>query len=205
MMDFDFDRLGDVWRQQPDPAEMERLQRTAAAVNRRARLARILDVLAGVLVSAVVILLVLSNPSAETVLMGSAAILVLLGSNIRQRKLRQVELKSLTGGTEDMLNQSMARVEATLKRTRYSLFVIGPALLIGWVFMHAVTDRPVRGLLPTVFGAPWFRFLWNGGWVVAVAVIMVAMFVSIRRGRRELDRLVSMRDAYRQERESTGS
>ena len=37
MSDFDLDRLGDVWRQQPDPAEMERLQRTAAAVSRRAR------------------------------------------------------------------------------------------------------------------------------------------------------------------------
>ena len=32
MSDFDLDRLGDVWRQQPDPAEMERLRRTAIAV-----------------------------------------------------------------------------------------------------------------------------------------------------------------------------
>ena len=47
MSDFDLDRLGDVWRQQPDPAEMERLQRTAIAVARRARLSAILDICVG--------------------------------------------------------------------------------------------------------------------------------------------------------------
>jgi TRAP-type C4-dicarboxylate transport system permease large subunit len=205
MSDFDLDRLGDVWRQQLGPAEMERLQRTAAAVSRRARFSQIVDVLAGLAVSAVVILLVFANPTTETVLMGSAAILVLFGGNVRQRKLRQVELKSLTGSTEDMLNQSIARVEATLKRTRYSLFAIGPALLVGWVFMNAVTGRPVRGLLPSVFDAPWFRFLWNGGWAFGLAIIVAAMVLSIRRSRRELQRLVSMRDAYREERESSTS
>ena len=44
MSDFDLDRLGDVWRQQPDPAEMERLQKSAAAVARRARRAQVVDV-----------------------------------------------------------------------------------------------------------------------------------------------------------------
>ena len=97
MSDFDLDRLGDVWRQQPDPAEMERLQRTAIAVARRARLAAILDVCTAVAVAAVVIILVITNPRIQTVVMGSAAILVLLGSNLRLRKLRQVELKGLTG------------------------------------------------------------------------------------------------------------
>ena len=90
MSDFDLDRLGDVWRQQPDPAEMQRLQRTAAAVARRARLSAIVDVCAAVAVAAVVIILVVTNPNTRTVVMGTAAILVLLGSNIRQRKLRRM-------------------------------------------------------------------------------------------------------------------
>jgi len=205
MSDFDLDRLGDVWRQQLDPAEMERLQRTAAAVSRRARWAQVIDAGAALAVAAVVILLVAANPRTDTFVLGAAAILGLLGSHIRQRKLRQLELGSLTGGTEDMLNQSIARVEATMKRTRYGLFVFGPALLVGWMFMHAITDRPLRGLLPDLFGEPWFRFLWSGGWAIGIVLIMVAMFVSIGRSRRELERLVSMRDAYRDERESTSS
>jgi hypothetical protein len=205
MSDFDLDRLGDVWRQQLDPAELERLQRTAAAVSRRARWAQFVDAGAALVVAAVVILLVAANPQANTFVLGAAAIIGLLGSHIRQRKLRQLELKSLTGGTEDMLNQSVARVEATLKRTRYSLFAIGPALLIGWVFMNAVTGRPVRGLLPGMFAAPWFRFVWIGGILLLLAAGAFYFILSIRRGRRELERLVAMRDAYREERESSVS
>lgn len=205
MTDFDLDRLGDVWRQQLDPAEMERLQRTAAAVGRRARWAQFIDAGAALAVAAVVILLVAANPQTDTFLLGAAAILGLLGSHVRQRKLRLLELKSLTGSTEDMLNQSIARVEATLKRNRYSLFGIGPALLIGWVFMNAVTGRPVRGFLPDVLDASWFRPLWSGGILVVLAAGALYFFLSIRSGRRELERLVSMRDAYREERESSTS
>jgi uncharacterized membrane protein YedE/YeeE len=203
MSDFDLDRLGDVWRQQPDPAEMERLQRTAIAAARRARLAQIVDAGAALAVAAVVILLVAANPQTDTLVMGGTAILVLLGSHIRTRKLRQLELKSLTGGTEDMLNQAIVRIEATLKRTRYSLFALGPALLLGWVFMRSVTGRPVHGLLPVIFDAPWFRFLWNGGILLVLAAGALYFFLSIRRGRQELDRLTAMRDAYRDERESS--
>ena len=111
MSDFDLDRLGDVWRQQPDPAEMER-----AAAHRRSRCAAARALgrdhrhLRGAGRRGVVIFLVLQS-QAQTFVMGSAAILVLLGSNFRQRRLRQVELSSLTGTTEEMLDQSIARVE----------------------------------------------------------------------------------------------
>ena len=43
MTDFDLDRLGDVWRQDPDPAEMAALKRTAETVARRARREQIAD------------------------------------------------------------------------------------------------------------------------------------------------------------------
>jgi len=200
MSDFDLDRLGDVWRQPFDPAEMERLQRTAAEVSRRARWAQLVDAATALVVAAVVILLVAANPQPKTFVLGAAAILGLLGSHIRQRKLRQLELKGLAGGTEDMLNQSIARVEATLKRTRYSLYAIGPALLIGFLFMNSVPGRPVRGLLPD---APWFRFLWNGGILLLLVAGVLYFLLSIRSGKLELGRLISMRDAYRDERESS--
>ena len=107
MTDLDLDRLGDVWRQQPDPAELERLRRTAAAVSRRARFFQIVDVVGAVVAAGAVILVVLLNPATETVALGSAAILLLLVSHVRLRKLRQVELRSLAGSAEDMLAQSI--------------------------------------------------------------------------------------------------
>lgn len=202
MSDFDLERLGDVWRQQPDPAEMERLQRTAAAVSRRARVANLVDIGAAIVVAGVVILLVFSNPTRLTVVIGGGAILTLLVSHIRQRKLRQIELRSLTGTTEDMLDQSIARVEATLKRTRFSLYSIGPALLLGWIFMNAVSDQPVHSFLPSPFDEPWVRLLWSGAVLVILVACAVYFSLEIRNGRLELGRLVAMRDAYREERES---
>jgi Flp pilus assembly protein TadB len=202
MSDFDLERLGDVWRQQPDPAEMERLQRTAAAVSRRARFAHVVDNGAAVAVAGVMILLVLANPTPRTVLMGAAAIVILLIGQIRQRRHRLVELRALTGSTEDMLAQSVARIEATLKRTRFSLFAIGPGLALGWIFMNAVTEAPVRNLLHSL-DDPLVRYLWIGGLLVLLVAWALYLMRAIRRDRHELERLTAMRDAYREERESS--
>jgi hypothetical protein len=202
MSDFDLERLGDVWRQQLDPAEMERLQRTAATVGRRARLAQLFDLGAALIVSTVVILLVWLHPTTQTMLIGGGAIVVMLVGQMRQRQLRAVELRALTGGTEDMLEQSLARVDATLKRTRFSLITLPPAILLGWLFMRAVTNQPVRSILPT-FDTIWGRFFWNGGILILLAVIAAYFVITIRRDRQELERLTTMRDAYREERESS--
>ena len=203
MSDFDLERLGDVWRQQPGPAEMEQLQRTAAGVSRRARFAQIFDVGAGIVVSGVVILLVLSNTRIETVAMGAAAILVLLISNIRQRRLRQVELRSLTGTTEDMLNQSIDRVEATLKHTRFTLTAAGPCLLIGGLVAASAGVWRGGSILPALNDIFLLRMVWLGVTIAAFVGFVVHSALAIKRGRRELGRLVAMREAYRHEREST--
>lgn len=203
MSDFDLERLGDVWRQPPGPAEMEQLQRTAAGVSRRARFAQVFDIGAGIVVSGVVILLVLSNPRTETVLMGAAAILVLLISNIRQRRLRQVELRSLTGSTEDMLNQSIERVQATIKRTRFTLIGVGPSLLIGGLFAASAGVGRGGAILPALNDMLLLRVIWLGVAIAVIVGFVIFSALAIRRGRRELGRLVAMREAYRQEREST--
>ena len=65
------------------------------------------------------IALVVLNPTIKTSLVGAAVLLVLLGSNIRLRNLRQVELKSLSGSTEDMLDQTIERIETTLSTTLF--------------------------------------------------------------------------------------
>lgn len=200
MTDFDLDRLGDVWRQEPDPEEMARLQRSAAAVARRARITQVIDIVAALAVAAVVIFLVASNPKAGTVLVGGAAILVLLISNIRLRRVRRIELEHLTGGTEEMLDQSIARVETTVRHHRFSLIGLVPAVLVGALVAYGSQGRllsetqgwPMRGLLLPV-----------GILVVLGAVAFSAR--AMRRGRRELERLRAMREAYRRERESTGA
>jgi hypothetical protein len=199
MSDFDLDRLGDVWRQQLDPEELARLQKSAAAVARRARLAQVIDIGAALAVSAVVIMLVASNPKINTILIGAAAILVLLSSSVRLRRLRRVELETLTGGTEDMLDQSINRVETTLRYRRYSLIAIGPGFVAGTLVAIFAQGR---GILPTVQSWP--------PSLVALVIAVVAMatafsFRALGRGRTELERLRAMREAYRRERESTGS
>lgn len=206
MTDFDLDRLGDVWRAQPDPAEIARLQRTAMAVSRRARWSQVVDIGAAIAVIAVVIFLVASNPKAETVLIGSAAVLVLLYSNVRLRRVRQVELKSLTGSTEEMLNQSIDRIDKTIRYNRFSLFAMGPGLLVGVLVAAAAVEK--RGGA-SIFGALYdefaFLYLWRGVTIALLVGGVVFVSLAIRRGRRELERLVEMRNSYRQEHESSSS
>ena len=202
MSDFDLDRLGDVWRRQLDPAEMERLQRSAAAVSRRARFSQIFDIVAGVVLSAVVIVLVWANPAMETFLMGGAAILVLLGSHIRLRKLRQVELKSLAGSTEDMLDQSIERVGTSVRHNRFTLILMGPGLAFG-ILLASVADSGGGSLL-TLGEDPLVHLLWMAGPLVVVAGVFISLFLAVRRRGRELERLRTMREAYRQERKSSG-
>ena len=199
MNDFDLDRLGDVWRQQPDPAEMERLQRSAAAVSRRARFSQVVDVLAAVATAGAVIVLVSLNPRTDALLMGAAAILVLLYGNIRQRRLRQVELRSLTGSAENMLQQSVERVEATLRHHRLTPLALGPAILVGVLFGVVAVDRSGMTALRDT---PLLRAVVGGGAFAALAVSSLFVLFAIRRARRELERLKALRDAYREEHES---
>lgn len=203
MTDIDLDRLGDVWRQPPDAAEMARIERSAHGVARRARLSNVIDIAAGIAVSLIVLALIVANPKAQTVVVGTAAIFILLVSNVRLRRLRLVELRSLTGSTEDMLAQAIARLEATRKNARFSLLALGPALLLGWLLVYFVWGRP--GTVDTlhVFQSPATRFLWNGGWTIIAAGVIVGLVISLRRSRRELDRLVAMQNSYAAEREYT--
>jgi hypothetical protein len=202
MSDFDLDRLGDVWRQQPDAAEMERLQKSASAVARRARRAQVVDIGAALIVSAVVIFLVVSHPKLGTFLMGAAAILILLAGNIRLRRLRQVELRNLTGSTEEMLDQSITRVETTVRHHRFGAIGIGPAFVIGTLLAYAAQSQSIFFTLQN-----WstFRLFWVAAGVSLVAAGMVYSWRSMQRGKRELERLRIMREAYRHEHDSTTS
>ena len=199
MTDFDLDRLGDVWRQQPDPEEMARLQKSAASVQRRARLTQIIDIAAAVIVSAVVIFLVASNPKTDTLVIGTGAIMVLLVSNLRLRKVRRVELRNLTGGTEDMLEQSMLRAETTMRHHRFGMVAIGPAFAIGLIVAATARGSQLAEI---------FQDRSKQGFVIGLGLaIVVATFLyslrGLNRAKKELHRLKAMREAYRREHEST--
>jgi len=202
MIDFDLDRLGDVWRQRPDPAELEALKRSADAVRRRARLAQLIDIVAAVVVAAVVLLLVLSNPQVNTVLVGGAAILMLLGSEVRSRRLRQEELRSLTGSTEQMLDQSITRTKATIKRSRFQLLSAVPGLSLGLLLAYVVDDG-AAGTLRKLSSDPGTRIIVTLVLVFVLTALMAYLVKTIRASRRELDRLVALREAYRGEQDSS--
>jgi hypothetical protein len=195
MSDFDLDRLGDVWRQQPDPAEMERLRKSAAAVARRARITQVTDVVAAIAVAAVVMYLVATNPRPGTVVMGGAAILILLLSNIRLRKVRRIELERLSGSTEEMLDQSINRVETTLRHLRLSIVCFPLMLLVGALVGY--TSQGHR-ILDASRGLPLRSLLAPLGVIIILGVILFCIR-AVGRSRRELERLRAMREAYRRE------
>ena len=201
MTDFDLDRLGDVWRQRPTPEELESLRRTADQVSRKARWAQLLDVGAAVLIAAGILVMVIAHPAVETTIFGAAAILILLVGQIRQRRFRSIELRALTGGTEEMIDQSIERVEASLKRARFSLIVLGPGLAVGWLLARAVYGRAGRPLTETLSGEGRLGLLLIGVVMLVVLGFHIARVIVL--GRKEREELIKLREAYRKEREST--
>lgn len=196
MTDFDLDRLGDLWRQRPTPEELESLRRTAETVQRRARWAQYIDIGAAVIVAGLVLILVLSNPRVDTMLVGGAAILLLLVSQARNRRLRLEELRGLAGTADQMLEQSISRTRATLKRTRLQLLAIGPAFLLG-LGIAALTDRSSGTSYARIMAEPALGFWVAGGGLILLAVVSFTR--SIRRSRQELDRLIALRQAFHAE------
>jgi hypothetical protein len=205
MTDFDLDRLGDVWRRQPDPAEIEELLRSAGKARRRAQISQIVDAVGAVVAIILVVAFVTLNPRPEFLALGGATIFVLLVSNVRLRKLRQVELRGLTGSAEDMIDQSIERVEKAINYQRLCLFAIMPVLIAGYSAVSLLVDHSRGGLLDFIFGStPAVRVLWVGAGIGAMVGLTFLLAASLRRDRRELGKLCGMRDAYREERESTG-
>ena len=202
MTDLDLEHLGDVWRQQPDPAELEELKRAAETVRRRARWTQVVDVLAALLVAGVVIFLVVSNPATDTFLVGGAAVLLLLVSQIRHRRLRQNELRSLTGSAEQMIEQSIERIHATLKRAYMTLWLMPVGAVLGIWVAYTADEGAGRALADRVAQQPGLRPALQVGAVLTFALFIVYLVRLVRRSRRELDRLLALRQSYREEKES---
>ena len=196
MSEIDLDRLGDVWRAEPDPAEIERLRRSADAVRRSARFGQVADFSLAFIVSAVVIALIISNPRVETALIGGAAILYMLFSTVRQRRLRALELATLSGSTEHMLDQSIARTRATIRGARFNLLTTPLGLPIGVAFGAALDRGQGSGIYERVISEPLIGAIIAIVLLLATAAICIHLIRVGRRARRELERLLRLRDAY---------
>lgn len=201
MTDFDLDRLGDVWRQEPDPAEMAALRRTAELVARRARTAQIADAALAIVVSGVVLMLALSNPEPATLIVGGAAIALMLYSSVRQRRLRKLELASLSGTAEEMLDQSIARIRATVKRARLGLISAVPGILVGVGFGAALDSGGGSGLAARYSANPFAIVITAGIFAITLAGF-VYYLRAMRRDQSELERLITLRQSFTSEREN---
>ena len=201
MTDLDLEHLGDVWRQQPDPAELERLRRTAETVRRRARWSQAVDAVAALVVSGVVLLLVAGNPELDTMIVGGGAVLVLLAGHIRARRLRQEELRSLSGSAEQMLDQSVARLKAKIKRTRYQLLCLLPGFGIGIAIAYFADEGAGQQIFNRLIANTREAGLLFVGGLVAVTVMFLYLLRNLRAERKELGRLTALRQSYEDERD----
>lgn len=205
MTDLDLERLGNVWRQRPDPEELEELKRSAERVRRRAQWLQVVDVAAAIVVAGVVLFLILSNPAPDTLIVGGGAIVVLLVSQIRSRRYRQRELRSLTGSVEEMLDQTISRVQAALKRARSTLIIMPPGFLLG-ILLGFVIERRSGGVIQESIAAqPGLGPVIQIGFGLAIAAAFILTIRSIRSNRRELERLNALRDSYRLEQDSSSA
>lgn len=199
MTEIDLDRLGDVWRAQPDTAEIERLRHAAEAVQRRARWGQLADFWLALIVSGVILALIIASQQLKTSLVGGFVILYLLYSTRRQQRLRAIELETLTGSTERMLDQMIAQAEATAKRSRMNLIMTGPGLLLGLGFAAALERETGESPLQKLSTIPLVGMVIVPAMVVALAVAVLHLLRTNVLARREIERLKALRDAYRVE------
>jgi len=199
MTDFDLDRLGELWREDPETAQIERLRQSAMAVSRRGRLAQLADAIGAVVAGIGLVAVAAIGHNPKTFVAAGAALLLMLFSVMRNRKLREAEIRMLTGTTEEMLDQSIDRARARHKRMRFNL-LFSPLSIPVILWMISTRDRGPGGLQAAIARHPVLPLEVLG--VIALVIVGIA-FVYIRslpRSRAELERLESLRDAYRRER-----
>lgn len=203
MSDIELDPLVTLWRQELDADGLRALHRSAQAANRRARFAALFDyAVAAVLIGAIAVAIAL-YPVPEVVAAGALVAAMLAWGQLRQRRLRQAELQSLKGDMLAMLDAALASNEAALKRAAFGLVLIGPATLMGAMLAFVLDTKGGAELAsPSALG-PLTGTILAGAAAFALLAAVVRLTVTIRRRRREMQRLLEMRDSYLKELESS--
>jgi hypothetical protein len=203
--DPDFEELGKLWRKEPDAEEMRGLHRSAEQVMRRARLAQTTDFVLTASAAGIILMLVAYNPDWRTASVGVAAILVMLWTQIHRRRLRQWDLQSLASDPETMIDRSILRLEATLKRATFALLFVGPATILGVLFGFTVEQAHQPQSLGLLQAGPEVRKAVVAGAIGMLGGVVVHAIRALVRGRRELARLKQLREDYRAEQRGAAS
>jgi hypothetical protein len=202
MSDFDLDRLGNLWRQDPEPAEIEKLRLTARGVSRRARWAQFGDTAGALVAGAGLLVVCFANRNLQTLIPAGASILFMLISVIRTRKLREIEIRSLTGTTEEMIEQSIERVHATRKRIRFSALGLLAAIPLGAWLVSTHGSGATHTLAAVGAGSRLYAVI--SAVLAALVLLMLLNAWRIwRQSADELDRFIALRDAYRREQDDS--
>jgi hypothetical protein len=199
MTEFDLDRLGSLWRQDPEPAEIERLRQSARKVSRRARLAQAADAAGTLAVSVSLIIIALVNRRADATAVIGTIIAFLFYSSLRNRKLRELEVKAATGSTQEMLDQAIARGEGVLKRIRANLVASIIALPLMGLLLLTLEHGPGRNLARRYFEHSHIPLVVDFVILVLVGWIVVQTLVTVRNTRREVRQLRALREAFQTE------
>lgn len=199
MSDLDLDKLGALWREALPEEETRDLERSARHVSRRAKLALVGGYVLAAAIGVAVLVIVAINPEGETAFFGGVALLLLLLSQVRRRRYRQIEIQGLTGDTEAMIDQLIERQQATLKLARFSLWIIGPATVAGIFFGSAVGGSAGSKLFLERVADMESRLLLLGIAFLLIATMAAQIVIAMRKHGCELDRLIALREAYRQE------
>jgi hypothetical protein len=196
--DLDLERLGELWRGDPQPEAIEELRRAAAAAKRRGPVKTMLDYALAVVMAAAVLFIIAVDRQVDTAFVGAVALLMLIFGQLRQRRFRRLELESLSGDTSSMIDQSIERVEATFKHASQGLLLLPPAITLG-IVLGFVSDDATRPFFSRLGDNPLSALLLAAIMFIALPAMVVHLILTKRRSRRELERLHALREAYRKE------
>jgi len=196
----DLDDLAGLWAEEPTPEHETELRAIAGRVSLKGLVLQYADLGIGILITAMVLLALITRPAPVTVAVGLVAAAGLVWSSWKRHLLKtQIDLLLLTGDRSDLLDREIARVEAHLHRALVALWAAPPAVLLFAVLAYSVenggslagfTDNLIRSA--TLFPV--------GPAILAAILTLLFQQVRLVQGlRQELIALQILRGEYREE------
>ena len=196
----DLDDLAGLWAEEPTPEHETELRAIAGRVSLKGLVLQYADLGIGILITAMVLLALITRPAPVTVAVGLVAAAGLVWSSWKRHLLKtQIDLLLLTGDRSDLLDREIARVEAHLHRALVALWGAPPAVLLFAVLAYSVenggslagfTDNLIRSA--TLFPV--------GPAILAAILTLLFQQVRLVQGlRQELIALQILRGEYREE------
>jgi hypothetical protein len=196
----DLDDLAGLWAEEPTPEHETELRAIAGRVSLKGLVLQYADLGIGILITAMVLLALITRPAPVTVAVGLVAAAGLVWSSWKRHLLKtQIDLLLLTGDRSDLLDREIARVEAHLHRALVALWAAPPAVLLFAVLAYSIenggslagfTDNMIRSA--TLFPV--------GPAILAAILTLLFQQVRLVQGlRQELIALQILRGEYREE------